>query len=272
MQGAKPTRSKERGNVEANWQDQERARLVLLLLDIFRDHSPNDTDSTVDGTTKGPPKDSLPKGSRKSDTHTRDTGTNQTRHEHKLPASPGRIGNPTPRDSGRELRGSKSTLQDTGLGRDRGIRQIFIEGFELVEHVGLQRGDLEEIEDTAETEETQLSLARQGHPGHRRRLFWDGVHAVDGICILLKTLLGVDGVILREGEGTVTGTLPFPGDGSGRLGGVEVAVGVVGVVGVVVGVLDVVVEGSTGLSPPEVVGGRLVGGGRVGVLGIGSIY
>ena len=43
-----------------------------------------------------------------------------------------------------------------------------------MEHVGLQRSDLEKIEDTTDTEHGQLVLSRQRHPGDTGRLLGPG--------------------------------------------------------------------------------------------------
>jgi hypothetical protein len=47
---------------------------------------------------------------------------------------------------------------------DGGIRELGIEGFQLVEEVGLEGGNLEEVEDAAEEEDEELGFSREGEP------------------------------------------------------------------------------------------------------------
>jgi hypothetical protein len=123
--------------------------MILLLLDILRNHGPNNPNSPINRTTKRTPKHRLRKRRRKSNPQTRNSRPDQADQQHKATTTPFRIRNPTPRNRRRELGRGKSALENTRLGRNVRVRQILIKRLELVEHVRLQRGDLKKIEDPA---------------------------------------------------------------------------------------------------------------------------
>lgn len=62
--------TKERGDVEADREDQEGARVVLLLLDVLGDHGPDDAHGAVDGTAKRTPEHGLRERRRKRHSQT----------------------------------------------------------------------------------------------------------------------------------------------------------------------------------------------------------
>jgi hypothetical protein len=116
--------------------------VVLFLFDILRNHSPDNADSAVDRASEGTPEHGLRERGGESNTQTGYGGTNQADQQHESATTPLGIGDTAPRNGRRELGGSKGALEDTGLGRNVGVREILVEGLELVEHVSLQRGDL----------------------------------------------------------------------------------------------------------------------------------
>lgn len=116
--------------------------MVFLFPHIFRDHGPDNTHCPVNGTTKRPPEHSLRERGRKGNTQTRDRSPNQPNKEDEPASSPFRISNTAPGNSCRKLGGRERTLEDTGLGRNVGIGEGLVKGFELVEHVRLQRRNL----------------------------------------------------------------------------------------------------------------------------------
>lgn len=160
--------TKERGDVEADREDQEGARVILLLLDVLGDHGPDDAHGAVDGAAKRTPEHGLRERRRKCHSQTRHGGAEQTDEQDKLASAPFGVGDSAPGDGGRELGGSEGALEDAGLGRDVGVGQVLIEGLELIEHVRLQRCDLQEVKDATEAEQGELTLAGEGHPCHGR--------------------------------------------------------------------------------------------------------
>lgn len=164
--------------------------MVFLFLYIFRNHGPDNTHGPVNGTTKRPPEHGLRERGRKGNAQTRDRSPYQPNKEDEPASTPLRISNTTPRNGRRKLGGRKRTLEDTGLSRNVGIGEGLVKGFELVEHVRLQRRNLQKVKHTTQTEQGQLLLARQRHPCHgARRRPW-GRH-LDPVEVEVRQLLAL---------------------------------------------------------------------------------
>ena len=123
-------------------------------------------DGPVNPSPKGTPESGPEERGREAVSEARDGGAAQSDHDDHLAATPRGVGGLAPEHGGQDLRAGEAALQQAGLGGDLGVRERVVERLELVEDVGLQGGDLEEVDDAAEEEDGELVLARDAHPGY----------------------------------------------------------------------------------------------------------
>ena len=62
----------------------------------------------------------------------------KTNEQHRLAAGARRVGYASPYECREQLGSREAGVQNAGLARDDGIREVRVEPFQLVEHVGLE--------------------------------------------------------------------------------------------------------------------------------------
>ena len=145
-------------DIEAHRHQQECPRLKLLLPYDLTNHRSHNPHIPIQCPSHRPEHRRLPETSREAEAHARDTGTHEPNQQHRFSAHFLIISHATPQHRRHKLRCRKGTLQHARLSRDSGGRKAGIEGFELVEHVCLERGLGQGFGETGHGEDGELAL------------------------------------------------------------------------------------------------------------------
>lgn len=118
----------------------------------------------INPSPKHPPKRRPKKRRRKAIPNTRHRRPRQSNDQHVLPPAPPRVRRFPPEKRRGDLRAREAALEDPRLAGDLGVAEGRAHVAELVEDVGLEGGELEEVDEAAEEEDEELVFVGEGGP------------------------------------------------------------------------------------------------------------
>jgi hypothetical protein len=160
------TRTQNISNIKSSRKEQESAWMPAFVCS-FSNHGSSGSYSAIDGSTQDSPCNSLSVTGTEAYTDTPNRGTDHSNIENQLSAYSRLIRSATPEDTRDDLSSGKTALEHTCLMRYDRVGLGAIEALELVYHVCLQCGHLEEIDEATGGKQGELAFVRHVCPCRR---------------------------------------------------------------------------------------------------------